>query len=182
MEEHVQYGVTDDYFDAVLASDGIAVRMSDNVAFILTHLVAQLIRFLETGELERQRRGPFRRTPSPDKVLRDMFPDAYRDRGEARAFRARHAAALRDSAAPRRVYARCASDTGYVITHAEVDDWLITLGLARFLVMSRDAPSPDMTGIWIIHMQQCLIAAANPHLANLAANWAQRTRTIRREG
>jgi hypothetical protein len=182
MDEHVQYGVTDDYFDAVLASDGIAVRMSDNVAVILTHLVAQLIRFLETGELEQQRRGPLRRSPSPDKVVRHMFPDTYRDRAEAKAFRIRHAAALRDSAAPRRVYARCTSDTVYVITHAEVDDWLVTLGLARFLVMPRDAPSPDMTGTWICYMQERLIAAANPHLANLTADWAQRTRTIRRDG
>lgn len=179
MDEHVQYGVTDDYFDAVLASDGVAVRMSDNVAAILTHLVAQLIRFLETGELTPENRGPLRRPRTPDKVLRHMFPDAYRDRAQARAFRDRHAAALRDSAAPRRVYARCAGDTVYVISHAEVDDWLVTLGLARFLVMPRDTTRPDMTGTWIMYMQECLIAAANPHLANLTAHWGQRNRTIR---
>lgn len=181
MDEHIQYGVTEDYFDAVLVGDGIAVRMSDNVAFILTQLVGQLIRFLETGELEQQPRGPLRRGPSPDKMLRRMFPDAYRNGAEARAFRERHAAALRDSAAPRHVHARCANDTMYVISHAEVDDWIVTLGLARFLVLSRDAEALDnMTGIWINYMQECLVTAVNPQLASLVINSEQHAHTIRR--
>lgn len=178
MDENIQYGITDDYFDAILASDGIAVRMSDNVAHILTRLVAQLIRFLETGELEQQQ-GLFRRGPTPHKVFTRMFPDAYRDRAQARAFYDRHAAALRDSTAPRRVYARCASDTTYVITHAEVDDWLITLALARFLVVPRDAATPDMTGTWINYMQERLIAAVHPQLTTMMTNWDRPPRTIR---
>jgi hypothetical protein len=181
MDEHIQYGVTEDYFDAVLVGDGIAVRMSDNVAVILTQLVGQLIRFLETGELEQQRRGPLRRGPSPDKMLRRMFPDVYRNGAEARAFRERHAAALRDSAAPRQVHARCANDTMYVISRAEVDDWIVTLGLARFLVLSRDAEALDnMTGLWINYMQECLVTAVNPQVACLAINWEQHAHTIRR--
>ncbi|HEX6359198.1 DUF2017 family protein [Actinophytocola sp.] len=180
MDEHIQYGVTEDYFDAVLASDGIAVRMSDNVAHVLTQLVARLIRFLETGEVHEERRGPLRRARSADKVLRHMFPEAYRDRAEAHSFRERHAPALRDSAAPRRVYARCATGAEYVIDHAEVDDWLVTLGLARFLVLPRDAATHDMTVAWLNHMQVSLISTVNPQLANLVATHAPRTRTIRR--
>lgn len=178
MDGHIQYGTTDDYFDAVLASDGVAVRMSDNVAHILAQLVAQLIRFLETGELEQQRQGLFRKGPSPSKVFTRMFPDAYRDGAMARAFYDRHAVALRDSAAPRRVYARCASDTAYVITHAEVDDWLVTLGLARFLVLPRDAATPDLTGTWINHMQERLVVTIHPQLSTLVTNWDQPPRTI----
>lgn len=163
----IQYGVTDDYFDAVPVADGVAVRMSDNAARVLTQLAVQLIRFLETGEVDQPRRGLLRRPLTPDSLLRRMFPDAHRDSAQARAFRDRHAAALRDSAAPRRVHARCASDTSYVIDHAEVDDWLVTLGLARFLTLPRDAASPDLAGIWINHMQSCLVGAVNPRLAHL---------------
>jgi hypothetical protein len=112
-------------------------------------------------------------------VFTRMFPDAYRDGAAARAFYDRHAAALRDSAAPRRVYARCVSDTAYVIAHAEVDDWLITLGLARFLVLARDAATPDMTGTWINHMQERLVVTIHPQLSALVTNWDQPPRTIR---
>lgn len=179
-ENNIQYGITEDYFDAVLASDGIAVRMSDNVARILTHLVAQLIRFLETGELEQQREGLFRRGPTQAKVFNRMFPNAYRDAAESRNFHTRHNAVLRDSAAPRRVYARCTNDTAYVIAHTELDDWLITLGLARFLTQPRDAAMPDMTGTWINYMQERLIVTVHPQLATLMTNWGQPPRTIRR--
>jgi hypothetical protein len=182
MDEGVQYGVTNDYFDAVLASDGIAIRMSDNVALILAHLTDQLIRFLETGELEQQRRGPLRRGLSPNKVLHRMFPNAHKETNESQAFRERHAPTLRDSNAPRRVHARCTTATTHIINHAEIDDWLITLGLARFLIIPRDATTPDMTGIWINHIQERLVIAINPRLASLAITPEQQPRTIRRRG
>jgi uncharacterized protein DUF2017 len=158
-----RFGVTEDYFDAVLVADGLLVRMSDNVALILTQLAGRLVRFLETGEVERQGR----RAPAPNKVLRRLFPDAYRDGAQARAFRDRHAAVLKDSNAPRLVHARCGGGTEHVIAHAEVDDWLVTLGLARFLTTPRGARTVDMTGIWINHMQECLVTAINPRLASL---------------
>jgi hypothetical protein len=170
-----RYGVTDDYFDAVLVADGVAVRMSDNVAVILTQLAGRLIRFLETGEVEQQGR----RALTPNKMLRRLFPDAYRGSAEARAFRDRHAAALRDSNAPRLVHARCGGGTECVIAHAEVDDWLTTLGLARLLTTPRDATTMDMTGIWINHMQECLITAINPRLAPFTMKQEAGPRTIR---
>jgi hypothetical protein len=176
--DDVQYGVTEDYFDAVLASDGIAVRMSDNVALVLAGLVARLVRFLEDGQLES--RGGLRRGASPAKMLRRMFPDAYRGSAEARSFRERHHALLRDSAAARCVQARCATGTSYVINHAEVDDWLSTLGLARLLVVPRDTPTDDMTNTWLTHMQDCLVTALNPQLAGLTASW-DHPPTIRRK-
>lgn len=151
--------------------------MSDNVALILAQLVAGLVRFLEDGELDS--RGGLRRGPSPYAMQRRMFPDAYRNGAEARSFRDRHAALLRDSAAARCVQARCANDTTYVINHAEVDDWLSTLGLARLLVVPRDTPTNDVTNTWLTHMQDCLVIAINPQLAGLTASW-EHPRTIRR--
>ncbi|HYQ68584.1 DUF2017 family protein [Actinophytocola sp.] len=173
-----RFGVTEDYFDAVLVADGIAVRMSDNVALILTQLAGRLVRFLETGEVEWQGR----RATAPDKMLRRLFPDAYRNSAAARAFRDRHAAVLTDSNAPRLVHARCGGGTEHVIAHAEVDDWLVTLGLARFLTTARDARTVDMTDIWINHMQECLVTAVDPRLASLPMEWAPQPRTIRRDG
>ena len=65
-----------DYLDAAPVSDGVAVRMSENVALVLTQLVGELIRFLETGELELRepRNGSLGFTPDP--LLRNMFPPA----------------------------------------------------------------------------------------------------------
>jgi hypothetical protein len=80
----------------VAAGDGVVMDMSENVAVVLAHIVDRLIKFLEHNEVERG--------PSADKVRRRMFPDAYRDRAEARAFRDLVAAIIRgwsaSSAAP----------------------------------------------------------------------------------
>ena len=156
----VQDGITDDYFDAVPVADGVAIRMSVNVAEIFTDLLHELLRFLEDGQGARRGR-------SWDKVLRDMFPDAYRDRAEAQAFRERHAAALRDTAAVRRVRDRCVSGTTCEIDPAEVDDWVVALSLARFLHTRRNARKPADLDIWINHAQAMLVAALNPKLRGL---------------
>jgi uncharacterized protein DUF2017 len=81
-------------------------------------------------------------------VLRDMFPDVYRDRAQARSFRERHAGTLRDTTAVRRVLDRVVADTTHVIDHAEVDDWIAALGLARFLFTRRRVPRQDEVGMW----------------------------------
>jgi hypothetical protein len=162
MDEHVLDGITDDYFDAVPASDGVAVRMSDNVAEVLADLLHRLLRLLEDGQAEP--RGRFRRSRSAEAVLCDMFPDAYRDRAEARSFRERHAAVLRDTTAVRRVRDRCVSGTEHVIDHAEVDDWVVALGLGRFLSARRDTRKIDTVGVWINHVQANLVVALNPKL------------------
>jgi hypothetical protein len=164
MDEPIQYGVTDDYFDAVPMGDEIMVSMSDNVARTLAHLVDRLIRFLETGEVEERRATVFRHASS-DKVLRRMFPDAYRDHTEAQAFRDRHAALLKDTEAPRRVLARCTEDLAHILPRAEVDDWLVTMALARFLVLPRKGKQLGMTGTWLNHVQECLVRVVNPRLA-----------------
>jgi hypothetical protein len=137
-----------DYFDAAPVGNGIAVRMSRNVSLILSQLVDELIRFLENDELELQNRGTDRWAFASAVLLRHLFPDAYRDNAAVRAFRERHAAALRDSAAPRRVHARCADGTEFVISHTEVDDWLTTLGLARSVACRalRETPARPALG------------------------------------
>jgi hypothetical protein len=165
MDENVLDGITDDYFDAVPVSDGVAVRMSDNVAEILTDLLHRLLRLLEEGQVEPG--GRFRRGRSAEAVLCDMYPDAYRDRAEARSFRERHAAVLRDTAAVRRVHDRCVGGTEHVIDHAEVDDWVVALGLGRYLFTRRDTRKIDAIDLWINHMQANLVAALNPKLRGL---------------
>lgn len=165
MDDEIQYGVTDDYFDAVPVSDGVAVRMSDNVAEVLTDLLHQLLRLLDDDLVER--RGRFRRGPTPESMLRDMFPDAYRDRAEAKAFRERHAAVLRDTAAVRRVRDRVVRGTTHVIDQAEVDDWIVALGLARYIRTRRNARRIDEFGIWINYAQASLAVAVNPRLGAL---------------
>lgn len=153
----VQDGVTDDYFDAVVVADGVAIRMSDNVAAIFANLMDQLLRLLEDGV------APHRRRPA-EKVLKDMFPDAYRDRASSAEFRRRHAATLHDTAAVHRVRDRLVSATNHVIPQAEVDDWLVALGLGRFLHLRRDTRTLDDLGNWINHVQASLVAAVNPRL------------------
>lgn len=165
MDEDVRYGVTDDYFDAVAVADGIAVRMSENVAAVCAAMLDQLVRLLDDDQVEP--RGGLRRGRSPKAVLRAMFPDAYRDRAQARAFRERHAAVLRDTAAVRGVRDRCRSGTTHVIDRSEVDDWVVALGLSQFLYLRRDARRLTDVGVWTNHMRTALLVAVNPELLTL---------------
>lgn len=158
--------VTDDYFEAAPVDDGIAVRMSDNLAGVLTEMTHLLLRVFEGDLAPNGRLGGsrFRRGRSPEAVLRDMFPDAYRDRAKARSFRQRHSGVLRDTAAIRRVRDRVAAGTTHVISEAEIDDWLVALGLGRFLFVRRNARKTDQLGWWISHMQSTLAITINPSL------------------
>jgi hypothetical protein len=157
------YEASEDQFDAVPVATGVLVRMSENVAVTLAHRVDLLIRFLEDGALEPVRSGILRRAVRPADVLLRMFPDAYPDRAESDAFRARHEAALRDSTAARRVKAHLIGDRSSVLSTADVDDWLATFGLARFLTMRRRGPHSDTPTLsWLNHVQQRLILAVDP--------------------
>jgi hypothetical protein len=51
-----------------------------------------------------------------------------------------------------------------VISHDEVCDWLVTLGLARSVVLARDTKQLDMNGTWITYVQERLIVAVDPHI------------------
>ncbi|GAB3486912.1 DUF2017 family protein [Amycolatopsis cihanbeyliensis] len=164
MHEHAVYDLPADYFDALPAADGVLVRMSENVADTLAHHAEQLIVFLERGEVPPGGSGLLRRGPTPESVGRRMFPDAYRNRAEAAAFRERHAAALRDTGAAHRVFARCCAGPMHTLPHAEVDDWLVTFGLARFVFLPRKGADPGMAGTWLTHVQETLILATNPNL------------------
>lgn len=161
--------MSDDYFEAEPVSDGIAVRMSDNLAEILTEMTHLLLRLFEGGLASDGRfgGGRFRRGRSAEAVLRDMFPDAYRDRREAQSFRQRHARVLRDTAAVRRVRDRVVAGTTHVIDQAEIDDWIIALGLSRFLFERRNARKTNELGCWISHVQAMLAATINPRLTGL---------------
>lgn len=154
--------VSDDYFDAAPVADGVAVRMSDNVAATLAHRVGQLARFLETGEADLPPGGLFRRRTTADDIVRRMFPDPYPDRAESDAFRTRHTAALGDSGPARRVAARLSSASQHVLPRAEVEEWLSALSLVRYLASPRGGgvDTPDL--IWFTWAQEVLIAALHP--------------------
>ncbi|MGH3863714.1 DUF2017 family protein [Actinokineospora sp.] len=153
--------MSEDFFDAAAVGDGVAVRMSANVAETLTHLAGELIRFLETGEVEPAKTGVFRRTVTAADVRRRMFPDAYRDRVEAEAFRERHSGRLRDPSAARRVRQTLTGGTNHVLSRAQVGDWISTFGLARFLTLDRKSKRLGMVGSWVNHVQETLILATN---------------------
>lgn len=157
--EAVWTDVSEDYFRAVLVPDGIALSMSANVAAVLANQAGKLIRFLETGEIERRRTGLLRRLVSQVDVERRMFPDVYRARAEADAFRERHAAALRDSAAAHRVRAWLTDTVDYIVPTDAVDDWLATFGPARFLTAPRTGTKSGMTVAWLNHVQHALVHA-----------------------
>ena len=164
-DEDVQYGNTDDFFDAVAVSDGIAIRMSDSVVEVLLDVTHRLLRLFEDGLVEGG--GRFRRGRSAEAVLHDMFPDAYRDRAGSRSFRERHAGTLRDTAAIRRVRDRVAAGPAHVISEEEVDDWLRALGLGMFLVIRRNARKTNTVGWWISFIQSALIITLNPRLRSV---------------
>ncbi|RKT87932.1 protein of unknown function [Saccharopolyspora antimicrobica] len=148
-----------DFFAALPTNGGIAVRMADNVATVLAHHADRLIAFLERGELDKRRSGPFRRVTTESDVLRRMFPDAYRDSSDSEAFRVRHENALRDSAAAHRVRDRLRSGSTFVVPEPEVDDWIVTYALARYLIMDRRSRRPGMEFWWMNYVCGALIEA-----------------------
>ena len=155
--------ISADYFDAAPTADGVVVRMSANVAQTLSHRVGLLARFLETGEVDTPPGGLFRRKTTPDDVVRRMFPDAYPDRAESDAFRARHSAALGDSAPARRFIERCAAGCEHVLPRELVEEWLSVLGLVRFLTCERVGRQPDSPDlVWFTWAQEALVAALHP--------------------
>ncbi|EHR50796.1 hypothetical protein SacmaDRAFT_2553 [Saccharomonospora marina XMU15] len=159
------HDITLDHFEAVRVADGVAVRMSANVAATLSHHAGELVRFLDADEVPR---GAFpRRTPAAATVLARMFPDAYRSRDQARAFRERHRDRLRDSAAARRVRDQLATAPTLVLGADDLDDWLTTFALARFLYSRRRRRRArfDLTAAWFAFVLDSLVLAAAPELA-----------------
>ncbi|MGW5055384.1 DUF2017 family protein [Actinokineospora sp. NPDC004072] len=155
--------VSADYFDAAVAADGVVVRMSDNVAATLAHHVEKLARFLETGALDPAPGGLFRKQTTAEEVVRRMFPDAYPDRGESDAFRARHTAALGDSGPARRFVQRCTAASQHVLPPAEADEWVGVLGMVRFLAFPRTGHRGEATElVWFNWAQEALVAALHP--------------------
>ncbi|UVS78889.1 DUF2017 family protein [Actinokineospora sp. UTMC 2448] len=155
--------VSDDYFDTASTGDGVLVRMSDNVAATLTHHVERLARFLETGAVDAEPGGLFRRRTTSEDVARRMFPDAYPDRAESDAFRARHTAALGDSAAVRRFIHRCSTGSQHVLPREEADEWIGVLGMVRFVAFPRTGVRGDAPElVWFNWAQESLVAALHP--------------------
>lgn len=149
-----------DYFDAVGAGDGVLVRMSDNVAATLTHLIGQLVAFFERSELPAEHRRLLRKASARD-VLRRMFPDACDSRAESDEFRTRFHELLTDTAPAHRVSKRLAEPTPVLVPFDEADDWHVTMALVRALNLARSAPDQSVTE-WTRAVQDHLIRAVEP--------------------
>lgn len=156
MTDDVQWrDVTPDYFDAVPAAGGVAVRMGSHLASTLHDHADRLVRVLESGD---------------ERTLVWMFPDAYATPADSAEFRLRHAARLRDSAAPRRVRDQLAAAPHHVLSPPEVHDWIETFAMARFVDpprrrwWRRSRGKLDLSSLWFNHVQDSLVLASSPEL------------------
>ncbi|MFC5289427.1 DUF2017 family protein [Actinokineospora guangxiensis] len=155
--------ISEDYFDAAPAADGVVVRMSANVAATLAHRVERLARFLETGEVDAAPGGLLRRRTTAEDVIRRMYPDVYPDRAAADGFRQRHSAALGDSRAARALVFRCSAQTQHVLSREEAEGWIGALGLVRFLTAERTGRGGDAADlVWFSWAQEALVGALHP--------------------
>lgn len=154
---------THDYIDAMAAGDGVLVRMSDNAAATLTHLITELVGFLERGEIPQGHRRL--RKPKAHEVRRRMFPDVYGSRAESEDFRARFREVLTDTTPAHRVIARLAEPMPFLVRFHELDDWHTIMGLVRAL--QRTKRVPDQTVIyWTLGVQEYLVLALDPNANN----------------
>ncbi|SHE96425.1 DUF2017 family protein [Streptoalloteichus hindustanus] len=171
MGPEVHYAQDVDYLEAVAAPDGVVVRMSENVAVVVEHILERLTRFLADGEAPGPRRWfGLRRAPSTEDLLDRMFPDAYQDSASTAAFRARHRSAMRAEAlaAAQRVRQRWAGQPLMYLERQDVDDWFVVAGLARFLFGGRRRSRDVMEVVWLNFLMDRLVAASHPSLSALA--------------
>ncbi|MFS8098771.1 hypothetical protein LFM09_16705 [Lentzea alba] len=149
-----------DYFDAVAAGDGVLVRMTENAATTLAHLVSQLVAFLEREEtLPGHKR--LLRAMKPEDVRRRMFPDACGSRAASDDFRARFREVLTDPAPAHRVAQRLQEPTPLLVPFDELEDWHTTMALVRALHLATRAPD-QMVVVWTKVVQEHLIVALEP--------------------
>ncbi|GAA3856000.1 MULTISPECIES: hypothetical protein [Amycolatopsis] len=148
----------------------VLVEMSPNVGQCLYTIAGELLTALETGYRGRRR-------------LRneDLFPDAYLLIREARAFRERHGAAMRESvtAAVRAVVRGWTGATAFTLDAAWQRAWIITFGHAQVLYLRnprwRDrrawarlpVSQRDYTLEWLAHAQDdvalaCAVSLCEP--------------------
>lgn len=109
-----------------------------------------------------------RRWPSPDRqILQRMFPDAYSDRAESRAFRSRHDAGMRASvaAATHRLLASLDETAILELDAAAQVDFFIAIGAARWLYAYRLSIVESRTAAWLQYMHDQLATASEPGIA-----------------
>ncbi|MDX3661824.1 hypothetical protein PV646_31370 [Streptomyces sp. ID05-26A] len=153
-----------DYVDAVAVGDGVLVRMSDNAAAALGHLIGELTGFLEREEVPAGHRRRWR-TPRPNVVRRKMFPDVHASRGESDGFRNRFHETLTDTAPAHRVLARLNESMPFLVRFDELGDWHVTMSLVRALQKARPKPDP-MIITWTLGVQEYLLLALDPQANN----------------
>jgi hypothetical protein len=148
-----------DYFDAVAAGDGVLVRMSDNAAITLSHLIGELIGLLDHEEVPAGHRRL--RRPKAHEVRRRMFPDVHGSRAESDDFRARFHDVLVDTSPAHRVVERLMEPMPFLVRFGELDDWHTTMGLVRALQNAQRAPDETIIR-WTLGVQEFLLLALDP--------------------
>ncbi len=150
----------------------VMVDLSDDALTVFRQALEQLAGLLERGDVIKSRRRAFGlgRRVSADDVLAQMFPDAYADAASADEFRQRHRAAMQGDviAATRRLLDWDGVAPAY-LSGQDVDDWLMVLGVAQFLFVSRRrgllTSSPGApTQRWLSYLQDQLVRAVCPQL------------------
>jgi uncharacterized protein DUF2017 len=161
-----------DQLRVVAVPDGVMVDLSDDALTVFRQVLKYLVGLLERGDVLTSRRHALRlgRPASAENVLAQMFPDAYADATSATGFRQRHGPAMRAEvlAAARRLLAWDGAAPAY-LSGQDVDDWLMVLGVAQFLFVSRrrwllTSPPGAPTQRWVTYLQDQLVTALCPQL------------------
>ncbi|OXM61467.1 MULTISPECIES: hypothetical protein [Amycolatopsis] len=152
-----------DFLNAHALPDGqVLVEMSPNVAQCLYAIAGELLTALETGH-----RG---RRPLRDE---DLFPDAYLLIREARGFRERHGAAMRErvTTAVRAIVRGWPGTPAFTLDPASLRAWMITFGHAQVLYLRKPrwrdgrawdrfpVTERDVTLGWLAHAQDAVALA-----------------------
>ncbi|MDQ0376915.1 hypothetical protein [Amycolatopsis thermophila] len=152
-----------DFLDAhALPGGQVLVQMSPNVGECLYAIAGELLTALDTGRLGGR---PLRNE--------DLFPDAHLLLREARGFRERHGAAMRESvtAAVRAIVRGWPGTPAVTLDPAWLRAWMITFGHAQVLYLRKPrwrdgrawarfpVSGRDVTLGWLAHAQDAVALA-----------------------
>lgn len=156
--------MSEEFFSARPADGGVLVTMSAEFSTSWLRALKLLARAYVPGVVVFGLHWP-RWAMSRPALLRKMFPDAAESRWRSTLFRRRRRRDLADIDLVERVSARWASPSPFVLTRAEVDDWIVVMGQLRALYLLLRKATPAEIGT-ISHVQHALVVAVDPTACN----------------
>lgn len=138
---------------------GVQVEMGKKVAKSWGRLLRRLEKGYVRGNLFYPLHEP-RWVLTRPAFLRHIYPDMAESRRESKKFRRRHQDVLADRELVKRVRARWVSPTPFVLTHAEVDEWIAVAGQARRLCELLWWAGPGVKAASLV--QELLVFALDP--------------------